>query len=69
MIPFCIVLLCNVIMNKMLESFKKWLDENYTPAEYGDYRSKYDGAVDMLCKAGIFVYVTADCKHELSIKE
>ena len=56
-------------MNNLIKSFTKWLDENYTPSEYGEYRSRYDGAVDMLCKAGIFVYVTADGKHELSIKE
>ena len=56
-------------MDKLIQSFTKWLDENYTSAEYGDYRSRYEGAVDMLCKSGVFVYVTADCKHELSIKE
>ena len=56
-------------MNKLIQSFTKWLDENYTSAEYGDYRSRYEGALDILAKAGIFVYVTADCRHELSINE
>lgn len=56
-------------MDKLIQSFTKWLDENYTPAECGDYRSRYEGAVDMLRKAGFFVYVNVYGKHEITIKE
>ena len=56
-------------MDKLIQSFTKWLDDNYAPAEFGDYRSKYEGAVDMLCKAGFFVNVNSDGKHEITIKE
>lgn len=56
-------------MDKLIRSFTKWLDENYTPAEYGDYRSRYEGALNMLYEAGVSICVTGDCKHELSIKE
>lgn len=42
-------------MDNIIQSFAKWLDDNYTPAEFGDYRSRYEGACDMLRKAGFYV--------------
>lgn len=30
----------------------EWLDNAYTPAESGDYRAKYDGAMEVLKVAG-----------------
>ena len=42
-------------MDNVIQSFARWLDSNYTPAEFGDYRSRYEGACDMLRRAGLHV--------------
>ena len=42
-------------IDKLIVEFARWLDDNYTPAEFGDYRSRYEGACNMLRKAGFYV--------------